>query len=414
MADPQSRRCLFETLPVEVHLNILKGLPDLTSLDSVLHASPKVYGVFAVYAVEITETILACDYKIVVSYHRHPARTDEIHHGPHPVESGITCAYVRVMFYMMAAIRSSKFPVHSLSDFCVKVIDPFWWRATTRRGRATPGYYMPESLPRDTPPGVLRSLVATHRRLNWLSLDCLKFYLARFESIRPSCPAIGRKAFARGRRAGTIHLDAEGLDEVPGRPVVMRDGGPPSWVEEQRMTRAFWRLQFVYDLRKAARASLLPTWPAEDVERLRNSDQTQLLSLFMEHDIAYPRCIEKEEIDSLGEYMEVAHGCHWPDEVPGSLQVSRAEWWPLPHHEARGDKKLAERSLGVRAKLHLAWYLNWRDFERDVELGFAFWSEERLQAIGLMGQCRRLGVWAKFKYAYVWHSINSGGGAATL
>ncbi|KAK8040076.1 hypothetical protein PG993_008487 [Apiospora rasikravindrae] len=411
MADSRSRPCLFESLPTELLLQILSRLPDLTSLDSVLHASPTTYRNFDEYAVEITETILACDYNLVVSYHRHPCRTDEVHHGPHPIESGVTCAYVRVMFNMMAAIRSSRFPIHSLSEFCQEVVDPFWWK-TTRCGRSTLGYFMPESLPKDTPPKVVRSLIATYRRLTWLSLDCLKLYMARFESFCPSRPAIGKKAFGKGRRAGTIQNNAEGLDQVPGQPVVTRSGGPPSWVEEQRATRAFWRLQFMYDMRRAARGSLLPTWPAEDVEQLRNCNQTQLLSLYSP---VYDRGLrpEHEEIYSAAEYMQTAHGGRWPDEVvPASgsrsslLQVSRGELgWPLPCHERRGDKKLAMPSPAVRLWPNLNRHLLWWDFTQGLRLGFAFWSDERLRARGLMGQPEALGEWAQFKYAYAWHSL---------
>lgn len=42
---------------------------------------------------------------------------------------------------------------------------------------------------------------------------------------------------------------------------------PPSWIEEQRVTRAFWRIQIFHDPQKAAAASLL-NWPEEDIEEL--------------------------------------------------------------------------------------------------------------------------------------------------
>ncbi|KAK7949285.1 uncharacterized protein PG986_010171 [Apiospora aurea] len=300
MERSQSRGCLFESLPTELLLKVLSGLPDLTSLDSVLHASPTTHRIFDEYAVEVAEAILACDYNILLSYHRHPWRTDDVHHGPHPIESGVTCAYVRVMFYMMAAIRSSRFPINSLTEFRQNVVDPF-------------------------------CLIATYRRLNWPSLECLKSYLARLESICPSRPAIGKKAFWKGRRAGTVQNNAEGLDQVPGQPVVVRDAGPPSWVEEQRATRAFWRLQFVCGMQRSARSALLPAaWPPEDVEQLRNYSRAQLLSLYSlphshggyGHARHHP---EIHEIYSAAQYLETAHhGCRWPDEAVVPPQVSRS------------------------------------------------------------------------------------------
>ncbi|KAK8135054.1 hypothetical protein PG984_007066 [Apiospora sp. TS-2023a] len=361
MADSRMTSCLFETFPTELLLKIISGLPDLTSLDSILHASPTVYRIFDEYAVEITETILACGYKIAVSYHRHPCRTDEVHHGPHAIESGITCAYIRVMFYMMAAIRSGCFPIHSLSEFCQKVVDPFWWK-TTRRGRATLGYYMPESLPKDTPPKVVRSLIATYRRLNWISMDCLRH------------PGRRKKAFLRGCRVGPYINDAGALNEFRGIPIKGPDAGPPSWVEEQRSARAFWRLQLMYDLQKAGRGNLLD-WPADDLHTLRSYDQTQLLFLYDPTHILHAdphRRPEKDEIYSASHYLWRAHECHWPDEVPGDLRVTRREWWPLPCHEAWGDKKLAGASAGCQAWPSLAGHLGWWEFADAMRLGFAF------------------------------------------
>ncbi|KAK8005989.1 hypothetical protein PG991_012286 [Apiospora marii] len=390
MADFQNRSCLFELLPTELLLKVLRGLPDLTSLDSVLHASPTAYRIFDEYAVEITETILACDYQLVVTYNHRPNRSEEIHHGPHAVESGVTCAYIRVMFYMMAAIRSGRFPVHSLSEFCEKVVDPFWWK-TTRRGRATPGYFMPKSLPKDTLPKVVRSLIATYRRLNWLSMDCLRFYLARFESTCPAIPAITKKAFLRGCRMGPYINDAKALDEFGGIPIKPRDPGPPSWVEEQRAARAFWRLQLLYDLRRAARANLLNTWPADDVDTLRSYGQTQLLFLYDPTHVLNPnphRRPEKDEIYSAAQYLERAHG-------------------------VRGDKLLAQPSAACLAWPRLAGHLGWWELARVMGLGFAFWGEERLRGRGLLGNPRQIGDWGSFKYAFVWHSMVSGAKPAT-
>ncbi|KAK8078525.1 hypothetical protein PG996_004695 [Apiospora saccharicola] len=405
MTDSRTTRCLFETFPTELLLKIISGLPDLTSLDSVLHASPTVYRIFDEYAVEITETVLSCDYKIVVTYNRRPYGAEEIHHGPHAIESGVTSAYIRVMFYMMAAIRSGRFPIHSLSEFCQKVVDPFWWK-TTRRGRATLGYYMPQSLPKGTPPNVVRSLIATYRRLNWISMDCIRYYLLRFESRTPAIPA----AFLRGCRVGPYINDAEALNEFRGIPIKGRDAGPPSWAEEQRSARAFWRLQLMYDLQKAGRGNLLD-WPAEDLHTLRSYDQMQLLFLYDPTHVLHadpPRRPEKDEIYSASQYLWRAHKCHWPDEVPGDLRVTRREWWPLPRHDVRGDKKLAGASAGCQAWPSLAGHLGWWELSDAMRLGFAFWSEERLRGRGLLGNPREIGVWEAFKYAFAWHSMISG------
>ncbi|KAK6845925.1 hypothetical protein PG987_001113 [Apiospora arundinis] len=55
-------RCLFETLPTEILIQILPRLTNLTDPGSVLHASPTVYRIFGPYAVEVTQTILGSGY----------------------------------------------------------------------------------------------------------------------------------------------------------------------------------------------------------------------------------------------------------------------------------------------------------------------------------------------------------------
>ncbi|KAK6844696.1 hypothetical protein PG995_014806 [Apiospora arundinis] len=440
MSDSPTKRCLFESLPTELLIEVLKGLPDLTSLDSILHASPVVYRILDECAVQVTDTILACDYKFVVSYHRHPCRTDEIHHGPHAVESGITCAAIRVMFYMMAAIRTSSLPVHSLADFHHRVCDPFWWD-TTRNGRATVEYFMPESLPKDTPPKVVRSLIATYSRINWLSLDCLKLYLTRFESIRPSHPIMSRKALKKGGyRDGTMPPETklEAFRDV--RPAPVRQAGPPSWTEEQRVNRAFWRLQLLSDLKKAAANSLLAEWSNADIETLRDFDDAKLLGLYIPFHDPEPFSLstwasqpEWQEIRTALDYLCSTHDQHWPDQVvlppehrhrrprlSTMIQTHDEEvtTWPLPRHEVRGDKKLAKSSAACEAWDQLYSMIAYGEgcgggaasFAPFLRLGFAFWSEERLRAHGLIGNANNLGYHSIWRFGSAWYNMTLAAG----
>lgn len=224
----------------------------------------------------------------------------------------------------------------------------------------------------------------------------------------------------RGCRLGPYINDAEALVEFGGLPTKVRDAGSPSLVEEQRAARAFWRLQLLYDLRKAARGNLLATWPAEDVDTLRSYNQTQLLFLYYPTHVLqtnFRRRPKTDEIYSAVQYLERVYGCHWPDEVqvPGGLQAARAsEWWPLPRHEARGDKKLAQPSAACQAWPNLAGHLGWWELARVMWLGFAFSSEERMQGRGLLGNPRQIGGLGAFKYAFMWHSMVPGAKPATF
>ncbi|KAK8107010.1 cytochrome P450 [Apiospora kogelbergensis] len=399
----------------------------LTSLDSVLHASPVVYRIFEEHAVGVTDSVLACDDKVVVSYNRHPNGTEEIHHGPHAVESGITCSFIRIMFNIMAAIRSSNLPVYSLAEFHKNVCDPFWWKVT-RAGRNTRGYFMPESLPKNTPPRVVRSLIATYRAINWLSLDCLKSYLDRFKNIRPSHPTTSKKAL-KEILDRTTPLEEQAMILRKGRLVTVEDIGPPSWTEEQRVTRAFWRLHLLSDLKNASRSPrLLVGWPRSDIEALGKYDASQLLGLYVPSETAntdrlvieqeYP---EEQEILSVLDFLRTQHKGLWPHQLmlPSweqqhlELATMRSQQrWSLPRHEPRGDKKLASPSAACRAWHRLnrsPWHFELRESELSFVpfrwLGFAFWSEERMLAYKVLGNPDEIGWYSRFKYGFAWDSI---------
>ena len=124
--------------------------------------------------------------------------------------------------------------------------------------RATFGAgFRPDSLPENASPAMLRSILATNRRITCLTLDCLEAYLKEFKSTKP------------------LHLVEEDYqwqgvrpwkEEVPHRMFQTKDIGPPSWAEEQRVYRAFLHLQVLWDIRYAATHSLL-VCPARDVEQ---------------------------------------------------------------------------------------------------------------------------------------------------
>jgi len=202
----------LEDLAPELLLNIICRLPDLVSLDSLIRASPVISRLFNDYAVEITEAILS---------------------------SGYICGHIRVIVRIIALVRSGTLPIRDIREFTSRVAQ----EALRFRVRGSREGLSPEHLAKDTKPAIIRSILATARQLTWVSLDCLKFYLLRFRAIRPDHFVDKKFKFY------TKATESQDKTYIPawqlrpkGQRFNVQDVGPPSWTEEQRVTRAFWRL----------------------------------------------------------------------------------------------------------------------------------------------------------------------------
>lgn len=164
----------IEYVPPEVLLMIATQLPNLLALDSLLRASPNTFRLFnSGNAVKITEAVLS---------------------------GGSTNPHVRVIICVIALIRSSNLPIHSLDDFKSQVTFEVMENrtATSERG------FSPTHLSPDTTPAVLRSILASVRRITCLTLDCLKYYLHQFRSLKPQ-HLIDRTFQLRGYQPWKIH-----------------------------------------------------------------------------------------------------------------------------------------------------------------------------------------------------------------
>ncbi|KAK8075257.1 hypothetical protein PG997_009920 [Apiospora hydei] len=110
---------------------------------------------------------------------------------------------------------------------------------------------------------MVRSFLATVNNIHAWSHACLDHLIQRSLQLRPSTlVSLGPGGSPREQFQG-----AEGHEGH--RP---QNTGPPSWVEEQRMVKAFWRLQFFLELRGAgARGLLDEAWPRQDLDILLTS-----------------------------------------------------------------------------------------------------------------------------------------------
>lgn len=388
---------LLDQLPTEMLLKIMSQVTDLVSLDSLIRASPTCYRVFDSYAVEITDAVLNCG----------GVRTGRY------ISTGYTCGHIRVLVCIIAHIRSSTFPIRSFDELDERVFA----EALRFKSRVSPSMrgFAPEHLDPDTKPAVIRSILATARRLTWCALDCLEFYLARFRTLEPEeLPrrkyqeeeemmrnGEGGAVWAASNRRFEIQPWMRIPPDVRGKPCQRRDVGPPSWAEEQRVTRTFWRLQLLVDLRQAARHQRLGEgWPEEDVKRIATRLVPEWEYGIFKHLEYHGQPIhltppEHWEIWAAMNYVRERHGVEEPGWWPPAAALRDVEVrrrWPVPEFPGgRAWKDLHHSSLAIaflievfRSTSDMCTPLTRLRLSRiHHQYGVAFWSRERIIAYGL-------------------------------
>ncbi|KAH9220470.1 hypothetical protein DL95DRAFT_479112 [Leptodontidium sp. 2 PMI_412] len=112
---------------------------------------------------------------------------------------------------------------------------------------------------------VLREVLATNRKILRLTLDCLQYYLDKFQPLRPS--RLADWTF----RYKAIFKDVKNF-ERPWRlnpaevPYPVQAFESPSWIEQQRVIRALWRIGLFYEFKDAIGTSCI-LWPEKDISR---------------------------------------------------------------------------------------------------------------------------------------------------
>lgn len=346
----------FESLAPEILLMIVNQLPDLVTLDSLIKASPYAFRVFDDdHAVKIVESVL---------------------------DAGFTHYHIRGIIGVISRIRSSELQIADLDAFrYLLAVDVLGNPDPTDLPRVCP-----INLPRSTTSATLRSILASARRIESITLDCLDYYLLRFNQLAP-----------RHLTDATFHWHGVQPWELvyDTRACPTYDIGPPSWAEEQRVSRACWRLQVICDLKKAAAASLPQHWPGEVVEQIEQGSPFWLLydgwllsSEMEEHYTPLPF----EEINSVTDYIKAVHGddvLRQLGETRTSRDVRRDRTAPAPAEHACAE--LEEAAAGYKfycnaeRREHGLSPLKTMRFEVFRPFGFAIWDAERMRAYGLVG-----------------------------
>jgi hypothetical protein len=176
-----------------------------------------------------------------------------------------THEYSRALIRTIALLRSATFPFGvynfaSSKDFIVH-------ETTVHRYVLSKWDYPPLKLPFNTSTVAFREVLGTNQKVKRLTFECLQFYFVKFKSLRPS--HLDNKDFRYDNKCG---LDDPGYvapwqHEPLQIPYPIQEVGVPSWLEQQRVIRALWRIRLLYEFKDAIGTSCV-LWTAEDVAKL--------------------------------------------------------------------------------------------------------------------------------------------------
>jgi hypothetical protein len=328
-------------------------------------------------------------------------------------------AYGRIPFHIqeiistIAQIRSGTLSIPSLDDFRERVVSQMTQR---RRSR-----HAPISFFRIRSPMILRDIVTLAYQVAYLTQACHEHFLEQLRTIQPQHPI--DQQFRYHHEYGPNDAYVPAWERRPeGQEYPKRDVGPPSWVEEQRVAGAFWRIQLLYDLKIAAMQ--LPSslgWPSEDLDRLQRMDPVDLYR--------HPHYQCLEEIVTVVEYIRSvqAEGDH-PNRttlpsIDGYVGRASMSYYQRDDHDERQtrgnlphlpDVDYRQQRLRLpapacsffRSLTHSDFSpLRTVQFESFRRFGFAFWDQERMAALGLMDPVNPTAFVPEDFYYFAWRSI---------
>ncbi|RDW63817.1 hypothetical protein BP6252_11362 [Coleophoma cylindrospora] len=337
----------FSSLPDPILVLILKYLPDFTSLDVLIHASPVMSSIFDRCAAEIIENVASRNMSSCFRY--------ILQHAGSAAVANETWSDVAEFHSAQTWSNPSKGVLKSL------------------------------------PIPVLRRLVTSASNVEYLCHIFLHTHLHRIHSMKPT------HLLHPGTR-----LDPYAVTKydpaLAGLKYSIPDTGPPSWVEIQRVLRALWRLSTYYELGFAM--PLLQSKPGEQtkVQDLSYQDFWTHLPWWEidEMECVYEHLIEIGELDLFqpGNCAPLSRLPPGPlENEDGSCRLS-----PVPQDDALGNKwgqsqealqrkspashfflSLCHRGPNVSSRVLGG--ATWQSFRR---LGFGFWDLKRMSQLEMM------------------------------
>lgn len=385
----------LDSLPLEIILQILASIPDLATLCNLLYASRAAWSAFfanAARAASIAETVLS---------------------------SGYTCPQIQFMIRLYAQVQCRKVPTMEHGPLFERAFrQPM--QAEHRCLPAPKDAFQPDLLNRDTGRNIIYRLINTARELSNCSMNYLTDSLARLGTLEPQ-NSLGKD-------------DGFGVDSDAAQPI-----GPPTWMEEQRVMRAFWRLQLAYKASEEASIRRLPSGKDPEDWWWRHKITIHRTIRFYESGISHPADChngaqsalysvnghsldetsptaphpEYQEIVSVLDYIGERFGQDAADDVAGyvediadlmryqrrekakisspdihqSHEESRRPGMPMPPMPTDDDQQvILQPSVGVMTMFRLSTEATPRFKLSALTLsryGLPFWCHGRLQAYGL-------------------------------
>jgi hypothetical protein len=364
----------FEKLPTEILIAIMRQISDLTSLGNIISVSRTTAGAFHGFGGEIIEQVMATSI---------PSKIQGI---------------IRLIAY----VRTPLMLCNGFDEFKAMYLGNL---------REAPTSFI-AVLPSDVPSSVLRSLLTSARNIWDLSQECIRHYIARCSRLTPSFP-IDREfryqcveGAPRPRRQTT-----------KGREYKPRNAPFASWIEEQRVIRAFWLVQLFYDFRIAAKKSHLP-WPADDLERLDEMDAADFYGCLS---------VEPEQVktimDYINEIQDKSEQPIAPNRLPAALRKFHGATTTAPLDLVTYQRSHLPKFFSLPS--HLNYYapgyrfvtsflssdpsspLFYVSFEPFRRFGFAIWDDHRLCDLGMLNKPGQSRLARASHFYYIWRSILS-------
>ncbi|KAH7336119.1 hypothetical protein BKA65DRAFT_458671 [Rhexocercosporidium sp. MPI-PUGE-AT-0058] len=366
----------FESLATEIVLTVLDEITDLPTLHGLINASPVAFRLFGQHGVGIVESIL---------------------------NSGNTTKRIPEIIRLITLIRSSSLPIHSLEEFQYRVL------SQSMVQQRTSAAFIPGALPRDASPIVLRSILASATKISYLTSNCLDFYLGKLAAIEPEVLVDEKFSYRQGHPPHLSTIQAWKM-RPEGQKLKLGKVEQASWIEVQRVERAFWRVEFFHDLKVAAARPLL-SWPGDDLARLKRIQPKDFYSKtsYAEH----------EEIKTIVNYLDILRTgdsaslpvtTKLPDVLPKQLESPPTCPLSMPGDSDHDHLLIPAPGYSHWRGLsgHFDSPLRCISFDPFRRLGFALWSRHRMTSLGLLKPPNQgPGSKSTDYYFFVWKSILS-------
>jgi hypothetical protein len=348
-------------------LKIIKAAPDLSSLWNFIDASPIMAVVFNTYAVEIVDAVITTTVPIQIQ-----------------------CLMRAVLRVQASSVVSCYY--HSLSEtrnLSLKSSNPL------------------ERAEIETPE-LLHRFGSLAHKIHMLAHSCINHYIQRSMVMTPS--SLIKLGPYDGGFVGSDMLAFDGAESQPYQP---HNTGPPSWVEEQRVVKALWRIQFLSEL-KLARSEGRLNWTGDDLKALESTSLINFYSI---------KPWDLEQILTAWEFLQELRAREGVnvDSISQLPTASLGESFnhncaPQPCLDSKDDHFQQREEYLDLALMSYIFHISFiaRDpkfsplrgmpFKPYRKFGFAIWDDKRMTDLGFAEPRKRV-ILHTLKYYYVWYSV---------